>query len=176
MPTSDDSGEPVKLMMHTAPAEPIREYIVANTYINQTYSFKMYRPPEWGLMDAAHNVLPGSIAALGTDDQKTYLLVGAAQATGSLDSDLRATDSKLKEILDHYRALRDSNIVVSGFPALERHFRGGVDQQEWAGSVVVFERGEHLYIVLGMTQADTDLSQFQENIVQRVITSIDFSK
>jgi hypothetical protein len=176
MPTADDDGRPVAPGLRAVAAQPIREYIVANTYINQTYNFKMYRPPEWGLVEAAHNVLPGSIAALGTDDEKTYLLVGAAQATGSLDLDLRSADMKLKEIMDHYRALRDATVSVSGFPALERHFRGGIEQKEWSGAVVVFERGDHLYIILGMTQADTDLSQLQENVIQRVITSIDFTK
>jgi len=176
MPTADDDGQPVTPGLRAVEAQPIREYIVANTYINQTYNFKMYRPPEWGLVEAAHNVLPGSIAALGTDDEKTYLLVGAAQATGSLDLDLRSADMKLKEIMDHYRAVRDTTVSVSGFPALERHFRGAIDQKEWSGAVVVFERGQHLYIVLGMTQADTDLSLLKENILQRVITSIDFSK
>jgi hypothetical protein len=172
---TDYNGSDYTAHSRNPAAQPIREYIVANTYFNQTFDFKMYRPPEWGLIDSAHAVLPGAIAALGTDDEKTYLLIGASPATGSLDADLHTADTKLKEILDHYRSLNDTTVTISGFPALEHHFRGGIDQREWAGALVVFERGSELYTVLGMTEGDTDLSLLKENVIQRVITSVDFS-
>ena len=61
MPTADDDGQPATPGLRVIPAQPIREYIVANTYINQTYNFKMYRPPEWGLRGS------GAQCAAGVD-------------------------------------------------------------------------------------------------------------
>ena len=57
-----------------APPEPMREEVSGNLYTNDTYGFKMYKPPTWKLIEGARTILPGSITALGTDDQNTYLL------------------------------------------------------------------------------------------------------
>jgi len=61
-------------------------------------------------------------------------------------------------------------------PAVERRFRGGADNKDWSGFVVVFERGKDLYTVLGMTYAASDLVQIQENVIHRAITSIEFTR
>jgi hypothetical protein len=57
-----------------AAAEPIREEVSGNMYTNDTYGFRMYKPPDWQVIAGVRTVLPGSIAALGTNDQTTYLL------------------------------------------------------------------------------------------------------
>src|ERR1700680_3205572 len=55
-----------------AAAEPVREQVSGNMYTNDTYGFRMYKPPDWQLIAGARTILPGSIAALGTNDQTTY--------------------------------------------------------------------------------------------------------
>ncbi len=158
------------------PPEPIRESIDGNTYINDTYGFRMFRPPGWDVIEEARSVLPGAIAALGTSDQTTYLLVGAGPSAGSLEADLKVSDRKLNEMVENYRPLGDKTSTIAGLPAIERRFRGGVDGKDWSGTVVLIERGKELYTIFGMTYAGSDLVQIQENVIHRAITSLKFTR
>jgi hypothetical protein len=158
------------------PPEPIHESIDGNTYKNDTYGFEMFRPPGWYIIEDARTTLPGAIAALGTSDQTTYLLIGASPSAGTLLEDLKASDVKLKELVENYRPLGDQTTTVGGLPALQRKFRGAVDGKDWSGTVVLIERGKQLYTIFGMTYAGTDLVQIQENVIHRTITSLKFTK
>src|ERR1700758_2202368 len=113
----------------------------------------MFRPPGWDVIEEARSVLPGAIAALGTSDQTTYLLVGAGPSAGSLEADLKVSDRKLNEMGENYRPLGDKTSTIAGLPAIERRFRGGVDGKDWSGTVVLIERGKELYTIFGMTYA-----------------------
>ena len=134
------------------------------------------RPPGWEIIEDARTTLPGAIAALGTNDQTTYLLIGASPSAGSLDADLKASDVKLKEMVENFRPLGDKKSTVAGLPAIERRFRGAVDGKDWSGTVVLVQRGKQLYTIFGMTYAGTDLVQIQENVIHRAITSLQFTK
>jgi hypothetical protein len=158
------------------PPEPIHESIDGNIYKNDTYGFEMFRPPGWYIIEDARTTLPGAIAALGTSDQTTYLLIGASPSAGTLLEDLKASDVKLKEMVENYRSLGDQMTTVGGLPALQRKFRGAVDGKDWSGTVVLIERGKQLYTIFGMTYAGTDLVQIQENVIHRTITSLKFTK
>lgn len=136
----------------------------------------MFRPPGWEIIEDARTTLPGAIAALGTNDQTTYLLVGASPSAGSLDADLKASDVKLKEMVENYRPLGDKKTTVAGLSAIERRFRGAVDGKDWSGIVVLVQRGKQLFTIFGMTYAGTDLVQIQENVIHRAITSLQFTK
>jgi hypothetical protein len=89
-------------------------------------------------------------------------------------NDIDATDQRLRGLLDNFRPLGESHLNVSGTPAVERKFRGSVDQKDWSGTVVFFSRGGQLYTIFGMTVADTDLVQIQENVIARAISSLTF--
>jgi len=158
------------------PPEPIRESISGNLYTNDTYGFRMFRPPGWEIIEDARTTLPGAIAALGTNDQTTYLLVGASPSAGSLDADLKASDVKLREMVENYRPLGDKKTTVAGLSAIERRFRGVVDGKDWSGTVVLVQRGKQLFTIFGMTYAGSDLVQIQENVIHRAITSLQFTK
>ena len=54
-----------------------------NLYINQTYGFEMYRAPDWQPIIAARAALPNAVAALGTSDQSTLLIIGRDRAHDS---------------------------------------------------------------------------------------------
>jgi hypothetical protein len=159
-----------------AAAEPVREQVVGNTYTNETYGFQMYKPPDWKVIEGARTLLPGSITAMGTDDQTTYLLIGQETAGKSLTTDINATDHRLRDILDNFRPLDEKRVTISGVTAIERHFRGSVDQRDWSGVVVYIPRDTRVYTIFGMTRADTDLVQIQENIISRAISSLQFTK
>jgi len=160
-----------------APPEPMREEVNGNSYINDTYGFRMYKPPAWKVIEGARALLPGSITAMGTDDQTTYLLIGQQSGTSqSVATDMDATDRRLREIMENFRPLDEKHITISGAPAVERHFRGSVDQRDWSGVVVYIPHDSHLYTIFGMTIADTDLVQIQENVIARAISSLQFTK
>ncbi|HEY4740778.1 MAG TPA: hypothetical protein VIH76_09310 [Candidatus Acidoferrales bacterium] len=154
--------------------EPIREEASGNSYSNLTYGFRMYKPPTWEIVEGARKTLPGTIAALGTEDENTYLLIGTSPAPGSLDADLKSSDVKLREMFDNYRPLGDDHLTISGISAIERKFRGSIDTHEWSGVVVLLERGKQTYTILGMTVANSDLVQIQENVIRRAISSLQF--
>lgn len=156
--------------------EPIREEVNGNTYINETYKFRMYKPPDWEILDGARSVLPGAIAAMGTDNQTTYLLVGQEQAVGSLGSAMIAMDTRLRGMLDSFQPLGQERIRVSGDPALESRFRGSTNQNNWSGVVVLVPHDARLYTIFGMTRGDDTLVQIEENVIHRTIASLQFIK
>jgi hypothetical protein len=154
--------------------EPIREQVSGNTYTNETYRFRMFKPPDWDVIASAPAVLPGAITAMGTPDDTTYLLIGQQPAGKSLAADMDATEHRLRDVMENFRALGEEHITVSGLTAVEHHFRGSVDQHDWSGVVVLIARGEKLYTIFGMTRADNDLVQLQENVISRAISSLQF--
>jgi hypothetical protein len=155
--------------------EPIKEAVVGNTYTNETYRFHMYKPPDWDVIATAPKVLPGAIAAMGTGDDMTYLLIGQEPAGKSLATDMDTTEKRLRDVMANFRPLDDKQITVSGAAATEHRFRGSVDQHDWSGVVVLVPRGEKLFTIFGMTRADNDLVQIQENVIARAISSLQFT-
>lgn len=155
---------------------PIREQVSGNTYTNETYRFHMYKPPGWDVIGSAPTVLPGAITAMGTYDQTTYLLIGQAPAGKSLAADAATAEKRLRDVMENFRPLGEERITVSGAPAVEHRFRGSVDQHDWSGVVVVVPRGLQLYTIFGMTRADNDLVQIQENVISRAIASLQFTE
>lgn len=157
-----------------APPEPIREEVTGNSYRNDTVGFRMYKPPDWQVIPDARALLPGSIVAMGTSDETTYLLIGQQPAGKSLATDVDATEHRLSSIMDNFRPVGEGRRVVSGIPAIERRFRGTVDQREWSGIVVFLPRNGQIFTVFGMTYAESDLVQIQENVLDRAVSSIQF--
>lgn len=159
-------------------AEPdaVKEEVSGNTYTNRTWGFQMYKPPDWQVIDGARSMLPGAITAMGTADQKTYLLIGEQTAGKSLANDMDAMEGRLRDVLENYRSLGEKRVTVSGLSAIQHKFRGSIDNHDWSGLVVYIPRDTHLYTIFGMTYADSDLVQIQENILARAISSVQFAK
>jgi hypothetical protein len=161
-----------------APAEPqppaIRETIQGNVYTNFTHGFRMYKAPSWQLIEEARKALPNAIVAMGTYNQSTMLVIGQEEAKVSLDPAATAVEKRLSEIYDNYRRISQRKTTVGGLPAVEYHYRGMADDHDWSGTLVVIARGGDIFTVLGMTYADNDLIQIQENVISRSIASLDF--
>ena len=159
-----------------ATPEPMHEEVSGNTYTNDTYGFRMYKPPTWKVIEGARKILPGAITAMGTDDQTTYLLIGQETGGKSLASVMDVADKRLHDVMENFRPLDEKRVTISGVTAIERRFRGSVDQKDWSGVVAYIPRGASVYTIFGMTLADTDLVQIQENVISRAITSLQFTK
>lgn len=156
--------------------EPVREDVSGNTYTNDTYGFRMYKPPSWRMIEGARSILPGAITAMGPADESTYLLIGLAPAGETLTNDIDESEQRLREVMSNFRIIEQKRLMVSGISSIAHRFRGSVDQREWSGIVVFVPYGTHIYTVFGMTLAQSDLVQIQENVLTRTIASLQFSR
>jgi hypothetical protein len=174
-----DSSLVASAAQPVAPKEPeppaIHEDIQGNLYTNYTHGFRMYKAPSWALIEEARNSLPNAIVALGTYNQTTLMVIGQEQSKAALEPAAATIEKRLSEIYDNYRRISQRKTVVGGLPAVEYHYRGLAEGHDWSGTLVVISRGADVLTVLGMTYADNDLIQIQENVINRSIASLDFN-
>jgi hypothetical protein len=173
----------VTLVTTSQPAKPkeiepqgTRETLQGNMYINYTHRFQMYKPPSWKLLDDAGKEIPNAIVAMGTANESTLMVVGTEKTKGSLDATAAEVEKRLRETYGNYRRISQRKTVAGGFPAVEIHYRGLADEHDWSGTLLVVSRGEDVFSVLGMTYANSDLIQIQENVIGRAISSLEFNK
>ena len=159
-----------------APPEPlvIRDEIRGNLYVNQTYGFQMYKPPSWEMIPAARKALPDAVAALGTFDQTTLLVIGRTPAKGSLDAYATATGKALSSVYENYRLISTNHLTIAGLPAVEQRSRGTADGRDWSVVLLTLVRGGDAFTLLGMTWADSDLIQVQEIVISKAVNSLTF--
>lgn len=159
----------------SAPETPvIPEEVQGNTYTNHVYGFRMYKAPSWQLIDDATE-LPNAIVAMGTQNQSTLLVVGREKAKQPLDAAANVVEKRLQDVYTDYQKISQRKTAVGGLPAVEFHYRGKAEDHDWSGTLVVIARGSDVFTALGMTFADNDLIQIQENVIARAIASLDFS-
>jgi hypothetical protein len=159
-----------------APEPPvIRDEIRGNLYVNLTYGFQMYKPPSWDLIPEARKALPDAVAALGTYDQTTLLVIGREHTKDSLDAHAAATGKVLSAVYENYRLISSDKVVIAGLPAVEQRSRGTADGHDWSVELVTFLRGNDAFTLLGMTWADSDLIQVQENVISKTVNSLTFA-
>lgn len=163
----------------TQPAPPevpaIREEIQGNLYTNYTHGFRMYKAPSWNLLDDARKALPNAIVAMGTSNESTLMVVGQEKTKEPLDAAATTVEQRLREIYSSYQQISRRKTTVGGLPAVEIQYRGLADDHPWSGTLAVVARGSDIFTALGMTYADSDLIQIQENVIARAITSLDFN-
>jgi hypothetical protein len=152
-----------------------REEIQGNYYTNYTHGFRMYKPPSWSLIEDARNTLPNAIVAMGTSNESTLMVVGQEKTKEPLDAAAANVEKRLQEVYDNYQRISQRKMAVGGLSAVEYHYRGRADDHAWSGTLVVVARGGDILTLLGMTYADTDLIQIQENLIARSISSLDFN-
>jgi hypothetical protein len=154
---------------------PVREEVLNNLYVNETYGFRIYKPPEWDLIEGARAALPGAIAALGTSDQTTYLIIGLEPTGDTLLAHVEATNGRLADSFDDFRPGPLRNVTLAGFPACEYQFDGVANKQPWAGTVVLIRRGQNIFTIFGVTEGNSDLVQIEQNVIARAIASVQFT-
>jgi hypothetical protein len=156
-------------------ADVNREEIRGNLYLNRTNNFRIYKAPSWRLIEDAGQALPNAIVAMGTFDESTLLVVGKEKTKEPLDAAASTVEKRVREVYDNYRQISRRTTTVGGLPGIEVRYRGMADAHDWSGTLVVLTRGGEIFTILGMTYADTDLIQIQENVIARAIASLDFS-
>ncbi len=174
-PTAERSAPAASAPVAPAPPPPIPDEVQGNIYINHTYSFRMYKPPGWEILEGAQKALPSAIVAMGTGDETTLLVIGQERMKDSLEAHAAATERQLREIYENYRRLSEHRTRIAGLPALARRYRGTLGEHDWSGVVLSFARGNDVFTILGMTYADSDLIQIQENVIAKTIASLEFA-
>jgi hypothetical protein len=154
---------------------PVHEEIQGNLYINHEYGFHMYKAPSWQIIEGAGQTLPNAIAAMGTTNESTLMVVGHEKTKAPLESAAQTVEKRLHDVYENYQVISERKTVVGGQPAIEYHYRGMADGHDWSGTLVVVSRAGDIFTILGMTSADTDLIQIQENVIARSIASVDLS-
>jgi len=91
-----------------------------------------------------------------------------------LEAQLTATERRLRGIYENYRRISEHRTRVAGEPALGSRYREALDGHVWLGILLSFARGKHVFTILGMTYADSDLIQIQENVIAKTIASLEF--
>jgi len=153
----------------------IRDEIRGNQYVNLTYGFQMYKPPSWELIPAARKALPDAVAAMGTSDQTTLMVIGREHAKDSLDAHAASTGKALGDVYEHYRVISSRHVSVAGFAAVEQRSRGTADGRDWSVTLLTLLKGNDAFTLLGMTYADSDLIQVQENVIAKAVNSLTFT-
>jgi hypothetical protein len=157
-----------------ARAPSMQEVVRGNLYVNQTYGFQIYKPPAWQVIKDPQNELPNAIGALGTEDQNTLLVIGRDPSKDSLEAQAAKRERTLREVYENYRPVDKKQITIAGLPAIEQRFYGNLDGHDWSVTVTTLARGKDVFTILGMTSADSDLIQIQENVIAKTIASLQF--
>jgi hypothetical protein len=157
------------------PKETAQEEVRGNLYINHANNFRIYKAPSWNLIEDARKALPNAIVAMGTFNESTLLVVGKEKNKEALEPAAAAVEHRVREVYENYRQISRRSTTVGGLPGIEFRYRGMADDHDWSGTLVVLARANEIFTILGMTYADTDLIQIQENVIARSIASLDFS-
>ena len=160
------------------PKEPelpaIREDVQGNLYTNYTHGFRMYKAPSWQIMGDARSALPNAIVAMGTANESSLLVVGREKTKDPLESAATAVEKRLYDVYDNYHRVSLRKTVIGGSPAIEFRYRGKADEHDWSGKLVVISHSGDIFTILGMTYADSDLIQIEENVIAKAIASLSF--
>lgn len=171
---SSPASSPANSPAASPASPPIQEEVQGNIYTNHTHGFRFYKAPGWHLIEDARRALPNAVVAMGTEDHSTMLIAGVETAKEPLDATAAAIEARLREGYENYRPLGKKKTQVGGLLAVEIRYRGVESEHDWSGRLVVVARGKEYFTILGITFADSDLIQIQENVISHAIASLDF--
>jgi hypothetical protein len=150
--------------------------VQGNIYTNESYSFRLYRPPGWEVMPEARQALPNAITAMGTGDGSTLFVIGREPMRDSLEAQAGNAERALQKVYENYRKVSSSKRTVGGLPAVAWRFRGMADGHDWSVTALSIASGSDVFTLLGMTYADSDsILQIRENVIAKMMASLDFS-
>ncbi len=153
--------------------DTIIEHVSGTEYVNETYRFQLFKPPTWRSYPELVKPQAPLVAALGTPDETTLLLVGSEFYQGSLPEYARMAESTLRQLYAEYQPLEESRTEVARLPALTRRFTGQAEGRYWTGMAIYFAREHHVYTVLGLTAA-SETTSLQLAVLERVVGSFKF--
>ena len=166
--------KPATIEERHPPSGKIEEHVDGNTYYNDSFGFQMFKPPNWKVLDETARSIPSAVAALGTDDEATMMIVGTVRFEGPASAYAAVLGASLKKIYNDYEAKPEEQIEVAGMPAIRQSFRGIANAREWHGIVVNLADGPVHYGIIGVTSEEN--YQFKSTVLTKMITSFRFSR
>jgi hypothetical protein len=164
---------PVSRVLNVPLPAHIDEHLDGNTYINDTFHFAMFKPPDWKIY---REDLPqgriSAIVALSSDDEQTLLFVDRQVWSGIPDLKNDGVEANIRNACQDYKKLSESDTEISGLPAIRHDFSGVMDGAEWHGIALRVARGTTVYGILGMTSAE--LFEFQQAVLNKILKSFRF--
>jgi hypothetical protein len=150
----------------------LAEHEEGTTYINDTFQFSMFKPPDWKIFEGVTKETGSGIMAIGTTDEQTLLFVDRQvwSGTPSLTGDVAET--KLRQTYQDYKKTSEESIQCDGQPAIRRTFTGVLDGAEWHGVAVHVAHGNTVFGIIGLTSAET--FQFQQALFSKIIKTFHF--
>jgi len=152
---------------------PLVENVSSTSYVSETYGFRIFKPPTWRSYPQLVRPQTPLVAALGTPDESTLLLIGRESFSGSLADYTRSAERLLQQFYEDYRPQKERPTQVAGLSAIERTFTGQSDGRFWTGTAVYFTRGRYCYTLLGLTTAG-ETASFQQSLLRKVANSWEF--
>ncbi len=153
--------------------ERIVESVSATRYRNESFGFQMYKPPSWRSYPALVKPDNPLLAALGTPDEMTLLLVGQEIFSGDLVTYSQLAEDSLRSLYPDYRKSEERFTQFAGFPALERYFTGTAEGRFWTGLAIYFAHGDSFYTFLGVS-AESDTLAFQQSLLRKIVNTVEF--
>jgi hypothetical protein len=150
----------------------LQEHVEGSNYVNDTFQFSMFKPPDWKIYEGVPGETGSGIMAMGADDEQTLLFVDRQVWSGppNLTSDL--VESRLRQTYQEYRKLSEEPVQCGGLPAIRRTFTGVMDGAEWHGVAVHVVHGNMVFGIIELTSAET--FEFQQAVFGKIIKTFHF--
>jgi hypothetical protein len=163
---------PVSVPLNEPLPAHLREHVEGNNYVNDTFQFAMYKPPDWKLFEGLHREKVSAIVAMSSQDEQTLLFVDRQVWSGTPNLNDDRVEANLRSTYQDYKMLSESPSRVDGLPAIRRSFTGVIDGVEWHGVSVRIAHGHVVFGIIGLTSAET--FGFQEAVFNKMIRSFHF--
>jgi len=146
--------------------------VEGSTYINDSFGFEMFKPPNWKVLESTAQSVPSAVAVMGTEDEASMMLVGSVVFDGPASAYAAVLDASLKRLYSDYVRNSEEQVIVAGLPAIRRSFRGMADEGEWHGVAVNLADGKNHYGFIGVTSGEA--YQFKSSVMGKMIASFKF--
>ena len=112
---------------------------------------------------------------MGTSDETALFIIGREPVREALEAQAADAERATRKIYENYRHLSPVKRTIGGVPAVQWQFRGMADGHDWSVTALTIAHGSDVFTLLGMTYADSDLIQIRENVIAKMLASVQFT-
>ena len=171
-PPPKSAPPPVSHMVEEPLPAHLQEHVEGNTYVNDTFQFAMFKPPDWKVYEEVPRETGSGITAIGAEDEQTLLIVDRQVWSGAPNLKSDEAEARLRRTYQDFQKLSEEPGQCDGHPAVRRTFQGVLDGVEWHGTAVHVARGNTVFGIIGLTSAE--MYQFQQAVLNKIINSFHF--
>jgi hypothetical protein len=150
----------------------LQEHVDGTSYVNDTFQFSMFKPPDWKIFESVAKETGSGIMAIGTADEQTLLIVDRQVWSGAPNLSSDQVEITLRQTYKEYKKTSEETFKCDGLPAIRRTFTGLMEGAEWHGVAVHVAHGNMMFGIIGLTSAET--FEFQQAVFSKIIKSFRF--